>query len=98
MAKHYKKSRDIMSMSDKEFEKLIDEVAGPKAENVEMKPDPRFTERHNGATPYGGDYSIAYFYDDNHNPCVKEKAKYVNIVIFNNDGSRINEVYGCFGE
>ena len=98
MAKNKKKYRDVMSMSDKEWEKLLDEVAGERAEKIEQKPDPRYTERHDGETPLGGDYSIAYYYDENREPCVKAEAKYVNIVIYNNDGSRVNEVYSVFGE
>ena len=63
----------------------------------EMKPDPRFTERHEGTTPLGGDYSIAYYYDADHKPCEKAKAKFMNIVIYDKDGRRINEVYGNLG-
>ena len=102
MAKRKNKGRDIMSMSDEEWERHKEEVArtlgwdGPAS--VCQKPDPRFTERHEGSTPLGGDYSIAYYYDANHDPCVKEEAKFVNIVIYNNDGSRVNEVYGVLGE
>ena len=62
-----------------------------------VRVDPRYTERHEGATPLGGDYSIAYYYDAERNPCVKAKAKYVNIVVYDKDGRRINEVYGNLG-
>ena len=31
-------------------------------------------------TPSGGDYSIAYYYDEDGIPCVKSKADFVNIV------------------
>lgn len=51
-------------------------------------------ERHDGPTPNGGAYSIAYFYDKNRTPCEKEKAKYINIVEYSKDGRRLNEVYG----
>jgi hypothetical protein len=86
----------IETMTDKEFEKLLDEVAGPRAENIQQ-PDQRFTERHDGPTPSGGDYSIAYYSDANHNPCLKEQAKYVNTVEYTQTGERINEVYGVLG-
>ena len=98
MAKRKKKNRDIMSMSDKEWRRLVQELAGPRAENIEQKPDPRFTERHEGSTPLGGDYSIAYYYDEHYNPCIKAEAKHVNIVIYNSDGSRVDEVHGDLGE
>ncbi len=88
-----KKSKDIMSMSDKEWERLLDEVAGERAETVEQTPDPRYTERHEGTTPLGGDYSVAYYYDEQHAPCEKSRAKFVNIVIYTNDGERVYEVY-----
>ena len=63
----------------------------------EMDADPQYTERHDGPTPLGGDYSIAYYYDADHNPCEKAKAKHVNVVIYDKDGRRINEVYGNLG-
>lgn len=93
MAKKQKYKR-IEDMTDEEWQKRLDDVAGERAEIVEQEPDPRFTERHDGATPLGGDYSIAYYYDAEHNPCVKAKAKYVNIVIYDKDDKRVNEVYG----
>ena len=31
-------------MTDRQFEKLLDEVAGERAEDVTLQPDPRFTE------------------------------------------------------
>ena len=74
--------------------KTLEELTVP-AEIVEKEPDPRYTERQEGSTPLGGDYSIAYFYDKDHNPCEKKDAKYMNIVIYNNDGTRVNEVYGA---
>ena len=84
-------------MTKEEWEKRRLEVAGERAESVEPKPDPRFTERHEGTTPLGGDYSIAYYYDADHKPCEKAKAKFMNIVIYDKDGRRINEVYGNLG-
>ncbi len=68
-----------------------------KQATIKKGPDPRYTERHEGVTPLGGDYSIAYYYDADHNPCVKAKAKYVNIVIYDKDGKRVDEVYGDLG-
>ncbi len=84
------------TMTDKEFEHLINEVAGESAEKVEPKPDPRYTETIQGRTPNGGTYSTAYYYDKDGHPCPKENAKSVHIVEFSEDGERINENYGVF--
>ncbi len=84
-------------MTDKEFERLLDEVAGERAENVTLQPDPRFTETAYGKTPNGGDYSVAYYYDSSGSPCVKSEAATVNIVEYTKDGDRINECYGVLG-
>ena len=81
-------------MTDRQFEKLLDEVAGERAENVTLQPDPRFTETSYGATPNGGSYSVAYYHDKEGNPCPKEKATSVNIVEYTEEGERINETYG----
>ena len=56
--------------------------------------DSGFSERVDGETPYGGAYSIAYFYDEEHKPCRKSDAVYVHIHIYNDKDERINEVYG----
>ncbi len=85
-------------MTDRELDKLLDEVAGERADNVTMQADPRFTEKQMGSTPNGGDYSIAYYYDADHNPCPKEKARFVNIVEYTNDGARVGECCGMLGE
>ncbi len=85
-------------MTDRELDKLLDEVAGERAENVTLEVDPRFTEKQTGSTPNGGDYCIAYYYDADHNPCIKEEASYVNIVEYTNDGKRVDECYGVMGK
>lgn len=56
------------------------------------------TERIEGKTPSGGDYSIAYYYDAQRNPCSKHKAVFVNIVEYTKAGNRVNECYGRLGE
>lgn len=83
-------------MTDKEFERLLNEAAGERAENVEMNPDPRYTETIQGRTPSGGAYSTAYYYDKDGRPCLKAKAKSVHIIEFSENGDRINENYGVF--
>lgn len=80
-------------MTDKEFEKLLDEVAGERAERPEQKPDPRFTEKTIGRTPSGGAYAVAYYYDNEGNPCPKAQAARVNIIEYSEDGKRLNETY-----
>ena len=88
---------DIEKMSDAQWERLLDEVAGPRAETNKLAPDPRFTERQDEPTPSGGDYSIAYFYDVERRPCKRENAEYINIIEYKNDGTRINETYLVLG-
>ncbi len=85
-------------MTDKEYERILDEVAGEiagePAEDTTSHIDPRFTETRTGPTPNGGDYSVAYYYDEEGNPCTKAEASAVNIIEYNKEGSRINECYG----
>jgi hypothetical protein len=91
-----KKYKDVESMTDEEFEALTKEIAGPQVDIPESEPYPRFTERSDNPTPSGGDYSIAYYYDDD-GPCEKSKANRVNIVEYKKGGIRINEHYGLLG-
>lgn len=83
-------------MTEEEFESLLDEVAGEQS-SEKPKFDPRFCEKKEGATPNGGDYSVAYYYDKDGNPCLKEQANAVNIIEYSNSGERINETYGLLG-
>lgn len=53
-----------------------------------------YCERHDGPTPYGGDYSIAYYFNAEGEPCPKEMAKRMRIVEYTSEGERVNEVYG----
>lgn len=80
-------------MTEAEFNRILESVAGERAEIAEPTVDSRYTERIDGTTPNGGDYSIAYYYDDNKMPCEKARAKSVQIVEYTKDGSRINEIY-----
>ncbi len=84
-------------MTDEEFEALIREIAGPRAKFHESQCYPRYTERHDNPTPSGGDYSVGIYYDEDHNPCTREEAWYINIVEYTADGARINEHYGMTG-
>ena len=97
MAKKKSKYRDVESMTDEEFEALTREIAGPRVEFHKPPCDPRYTERHDNPTPSGGDYSIAYYYDENGDPCEKANAEFVNIVEYNKGDGRINETYGMIG-
>lgn len=83
-------------MTYEEWQKRLNEYYATltPSEQSDIHFDPRYAERHEGTTPLGGDYSIAYYYDERHEPCEKAKAKYVNIVIYDNEDKRVNEVYG----
>lgn len=85
-------------MTDREFEKQLEEVAGERAASVAIEPDPRYTERADGPTINGGTYSIAYYYDLQGNPCRKEEAARVNIVEYTEKGERLNETYAILVE
>jgi hypothetical protein len=52
------------------------------------------SERVDKPTPNGGDYSIAYFYDKDRQPCSKADAVYIDIVEYTKDGKRVNEAHG----
>ena len=88
-----KKYIDVETMTDEEFETLSWVIGGERADIPTSEPDTRFTERHDSPTPNGGDYSIAYYYNDD-GPCDKKEATRVNIVEYKKGGIRINEVYG----
>lgn len=47
-----------------------------------------------GTTPLGGDLSIAYFFDKNDQHCTRENMAYMDIVIYNEDGTYVNMVHG----
>ena len=51
-------------------------------------------ERKNACITPGAVYSIAFFYDENGNPCNKEDAVRVNIVEYDKNDQRVNETYG----
>ncbi len=81
-----------------DFENMtLEELLRP-AENAPVEdpnaPDTEFTETRREPTPNGGAYSRAYYYDKNCIPCPKAKARFVNIVEYDKNGKRINEVYG----
>lgn len=89
-------------MSLEEFKKKIDkmsweELTAPAKEQPRPFPpvDNEFCESHVGKTPSGGDYSTAYFFDKDGNPCRKEDRAYMNVVEYTKDGKRINEFYGA---
>lgn len=84
-------------MTDEEFKALTRKIAGPRVEFYEPKYYPRYTERHDNPMPSGGDYSVAFYYDEDHIPCTREVAYYINIVEYTANGARINEHYGMTG-
>lgn len=87
-----KRYRDVESMTDAEFEALTLEIAGEQVKVLEIAFDPHYMEKRDNPTPSGGDYSIAYYYDDD-GPCEKSRANRVNIVEYKKGGIRINEIY-----
>lgn len=97
MAKKKRRYRDVESMTDEEFEALTREIAGERVELPEMAFDSRYMEWSDNPTPSGGDYSIAYYYDEKGELCEKAKAEMVNIVEYKKGGERINEHYGIIG-
>lgn len=91
-----KKYRDVESMTYAEFEALTREIVGEQVKIPEIAFDPCYMEKRDDPTPSGGDYSIAYYYDDD-GPSEKSKANRVNIVEYKKGGIRINEHYGLLG-
>lgn len=77
-------------MTFEEFEARIDE----QIPNMGVPEDTEFSETHIHKTPNGGDFSTAFFYDKDGNPCKKEQAAFMNIVEYTKDRTRINESYG----
>lgn len=85
-------------MTDEEFEAIKIEILGEPVKKVRQKRDKRFTEKSNHPTPSGGDYSVAYYYDAKGNPCVKEKAIFVNVIEYKKGNIRINEHYASLAK
>jgi hypothetical protein len=52
------------------------------------------SERVDGKTPNGGDFSIAYFMDEKGNPVPKKQAKRAEIIEYKKDGIVIQRTYG----
>ena len=84
-------------MTDEEFEALTCEIAGEQVKVPEIAFDARYMEMRDNPTPSGGDYSIAYYYDEDGIPCEKTKANFVKIIEYKKGGIRINEHYGLLG-
>jgi hypothetical protein len=55
------------------------------------------SERKDGKTPNGGDYSVAYYLDGSGNPVDKSKAKQMRIIEYTKDGKAIYSTYGELG-
>ena len=85
----------VKKISTMTFEELT-HCSNPKADPFPPVDD-EFCESHVAPTPNGGDYSTAYFYDADGNPCRKQDAAYMNVVEFKRGGERVNESYGSIG-
>lgn len=85
-----------MARKKTDFSDIISKFCTPiPEEEIEFPPkENENIEIHYGATPSGGDLSIAYFYDKEGAPCPREKAARMNIVEYTKDGERLNEFYG----
>lgn len=59
--------------------------------------DTPYTQTEIGPTPSGGAFSRAYFYNKDMKPCVREDARFINIVEYDKNCNRINETYGKCG-
>lgn len=55
------------------------------------------SERKDGKTPNGGDYSVAYYLDAKGSPVDKKKAKQMRIIEYTKDGKAIYSTYGELG-
>lgn len=67
-------------------------------EDLKIPEDKFWTETHIGPTPNGGAYSTAYYRNKWTEPCRKEEACYIEISEFDENGVRINGVYGFCGD
>lgn len=72
----------------------IFKVSEPEKFDMEDTP---YTKTEIGPTPNGGAFSRAYFYDKDMKPCVREDARFINIVEYDKDFHRVNETYGKIG-
>lgn len=67
-------------------------------EELKIPEDEFWTETHIGPTPNGGVYSTAYYRNKWNEPCRPEEACYIEIGEFDENGVRINGVYGFCGD
>lgn len=80
--------KDYSKMSDEEFFRQdTTKEPFPPEEN-------EFMEIDWGSTPLGGDLSIAYFFDKDDQHCTRENMAYMNIYIYEKDGTYVNSVMG----
>lgn len=80
--------KDYSKMSDEEFFRQdTTKEPFPPEEN-------EFMEIDWGSTPLGGDLSIAYFFDKDDQHCTRENMAYMNIYIYEKDGTYVNCVMG----
>ncbi len=88
----------VRKMTNAEYETLLDEVAlevggGYAKKSTQPIIDERFSEKRVGLTLSGGTYSIAFYYNNEGEPCLKEEATSIHIMEFDGKDRRINEVY-----
>ena len=70
-------------------------IANPAFKNSVFPPEENdYMEIQWGTTPLGGDLSIAYYYDKDNQHCTRENMAYMDIIIYNEDGTYVNMVHG----
>lgn len=89
-------NKPIGELTEEEFLELINRDVSNDGNNKEsFNPvSDEWKEVHWGATPLGGDLSIAYFYDKNGERCKKSEKAYMDIVIYTKEGVVVNSVMG----
>lgn len=85
-------------MNDDEFYALLRLIVGSRAKNISEYVESPYAERSDNPTPSGGDYSVAYYFNEEGIPCVKEEAVSLNIVEYKRGGKRINETHALLGK
>jgi hypothetical protein len=92
------RKKGVEHMNDYEFRALLRLIVGPRAKKIPEYVESPYTERSDNPTPSGADYSVAYYFNEEGIPCVKEEAVSLNIVEYKRGGKRINETHALLGK
>lgn len=80
-----KRVREALSRFTRDWQSNLSEASEPTRET---------SERREGPTPNGGAYSIAYYRDESGNATMKNQARMVEIVEYNEQGKAIHSTIG----